>query len=186
MLKIFFLALALFPDAQQKAQAEIDTVVGTSRLPAPSDRKNLPYVEAYLLEVFRWEVVGSLSVPRTALEEDHYQGYRIPKGAVILPHTAGFLHDLAAYSDAYSFKPERFLGPNPERSLHDFAWGWGRRVYPGRHLADAALWMMVARTLAAFDVKAIKGREPKVEFVPGVVNFPKPFHGGYQDSFGGA
>jgi cytochrome P450 len=47
----FFLAMALNPAVQAKAQAEIDAVVGSDRLPTFADRENLPYVDALVKEV---------------------------------------------------------------------------------------------------------------------------------------
>lgn len=44
--------MLLWPDAQRKAQEEIDRVVGSDRLPDFSDREHLPYTEA-LKEVMR-------------------------------------------------------------------------------------------------------------------------------------
>ena len=41
------------PEILQKAQKEIDAVVGTARLPTFSDRPNLPYVEAVVNETMR-------------------------------------------------------------------------------------------------------------------------------------
>jgi hypothetical protein len=45
--------MTLFPDKQEKAQQEMDAVVGPDRLPEFSDRSSLPYLEAVLQEVFR-------------------------------------------------------------------------------------------------------------------------------------
>lgn len=56
----FFLAMALFPEIQQRAQAEIDSVVGTDRLPAFADRPNLPYVDGIVKEALRWNPVVPL------------------------------------------------------------------------------------------------------------------------------
>jgi len=53
----FFLALALHPEVLKKAQSEIDAVVGSERLPTFADRPHLPYVNALVLEVFRWHTV---------------------------------------------------------------------------------------------------------------------------------
>ena len=44
----------LYPEAQKKAQEEIDAVVGTHRLPTIDDRDRLPYVNGLLKEVLRW------------------------------------------------------------------------------------------------------------------------------------
>ena len=46
--------MALYPDVQSKAQAELDTVVGTGRLPEFEDRQSLPYIEAIMMETLRW------------------------------------------------------------------------------------------------------------------------------------
>ena len=53
-LHAFFLAMALYPEVQRKAQAEVDAVVGTDRLPDINDRDRLPYVNATYLELLRW------------------------------------------------------------------------------------------------------------------------------------
>lgn len=45
--------MTLHPDAQKKAQAEIDAVVGTDRLPDFSDFDSLPYVNALTAEALR-------------------------------------------------------------------------------------------------------------------------------------
>ena len=42
--------MAMNPDVQRKAQAELDAVVGRNRLPTLGDRDDLPYVEAILKE----------------------------------------------------------------------------------------------------------------------------------------
>lgn len=51
--------MALHPDAQRKAQAEIDLVVGHDRLPDWSDRQSLPYVDALVNEVLRYVSISS-------------------------------------------------------------------------------------------------------------------------------
>ncbi|KAG9083640.1 hypothetical protein FRC06_004449 [Ceratobasidium sp. 370] len=54
---IFFVAMLLFPETQRKAQAEIDAVVGSERLPVMGDRSQLPYVERFIQEVLRWRPI---------------------------------------------------------------------------------------------------------------------------------
>ena len=56
----FFLAMALYPEVQKKAQAEIDTVVGPHRLPDFEDRPSLPYINAIVKESMRWHLVAPL------------------------------------------------------------------------------------------------------------------------------
>lgn len=77
--------MAQFPDIQHHAQAELDGVVGL-RLPTLNDRPNLPYIDALIKEVMRWHPIGPLGLPHMTTQEDEYNGYRIPKGAVLIPN----------------------------------------------------------------------------------------------------
>ena len=61
-METFILAMTLYPEVQRKAQAEIDRVVGNSRLPDYSDQDELPYVDAVLKEVLRWHPVTPLGM----------------------------------------------------------------------------------------------------------------------------
>ena len=56
-LKTFFLSMTLHPSALALAQEELDRVVGKNRLPSFQDRENLPYVNALIKEVLRWETI---------------------------------------------------------------------------------------------------------------------------------
>lgn len=46
--------MVLYPEVQVKAQAEIDKVIGSTRLPYFEDRPSLQYIEAILRELLRW------------------------------------------------------------------------------------------------------------------------------------
>ncbi len=45
-----------YPKIQAKAQEEVDSILGSdwSRLPTFIDRSNLPYINAVVLELLRW------------------------------------------------------------------------------------------------------------------------------------
>lgn len=49
-----------YPKVQAKAQAEIDRVVGTKRLPSFEDQEQLPYINQIMKEVMRWQPVTPL------------------------------------------------------------------------------------------------------------------------------
>lgn len=76
--------MAMFPEAQRKAQAELDAVVGPTRLPDFADQKSLPYVSALTKELLRWHVVAPIGVPHRSTEADEYGGYHIPGGSLII------------------------------------------------------------------------------------------------------
>jgi cytochrome P450 len=53
----FMLCMALHPSTQKRAQEQIDTVTGGTRLPSLTDVSNLPYVQCVVREVMRWNPV---------------------------------------------------------------------------------------------------------------------------------
>ena len=57
VLMTFFLVMVLNPAAQERAQAQIDAVVGKARLPTIDDRPSLPFVDAILWETFRYSPI---------------------------------------------------------------------------------------------------------------------------------
>ncbi|KAJ7205366.1 cytochrome P450 [Mycena rebaudengoi] len=151
----FFLAMATCPDFQKKAQTEIDSVVGTHRLPEFEDRPFLPYVEAIYREVMRWKPVLPLGLPHAATEDDVYDGYFIPKGSTVISNIWAMTRDTSVYgADSDEFNPERYL--NPDGNLNDddtvLAFGFGRRVCVGRYAADATVWATIVSVLATFRI----------------------------------
>jgi cytochrome P450 len=82
-----------------------------------------------------------------------------------------------------AFKPERFLnsdGHTPEYDPLFIVFGFGRRVCPGRNLADANLYLSIARTLAVYNIaKPIcDGKEVDIQpvYLAGnIVSHPEPF-----------
>lgn len=175
----FFLAMSMSPEVQRKAQEEIDRVVGSSRLPTFSDRENLPYVDAIVKEALRWHPIAPMGLPHMADQDDTCNGYFIPKGSLIVPSIWWFTHDPETYHDPMTFKPERYLAPFNEPTPWDVVWGFGRRVCPGRMVADSNIYLVFAQTLAVFDIKkAVDERgaeiEPEIKFKAGIISHPVP------------
>jgi len=59
-MKFFFVAMLLYPDIQQKARDELDSVIGRDRLPTFEDRPRLPFIDAVCKEILRWRPVTPL------------------------------------------------------------------------------------------------------------------------------
>ncbi|KAJ7018180.1 cytochrome P450 [Mycena alexandri] len=184
-LSTFILAMLVNPDAQKKAQAEIDSVTGGKHLPSFDDysEASMPYVAALVKEVMRWENVTPAGAPHLVTVEDEFRGFRIPAGSVVVGNAWAILHDEVMYPEPYAFKPERFLlngQINPAVKNPDVAFGFGRRLCPGRHLALSAIWINIASILATFNIsKAVDEEgniiEPTYEVVSGVISSPLPF-----------
>lgn len=89
------------------------------------------------------------------------------------------LHDPEAYSDPETFSPQRFLRPRPSADATDAAnveldptvrnpmvaaFGFGRRICPGRHMAYESLWIAIASVVAAFNItKAVDAHGTVIE-----------------------
>ncbi|KAL4808097.1 cytochrome P450 [Aspergillus unguis] len=180
-MECFFLAMVLYPEVQRKAQEELDRVVG-DRLPRFDDRANLPYIGALVKEVLRWYPVAVIGIPHVATEDDVCGEYRIPKGAQIISNIWAIMHDPNLYADPKTFNPDRFLAHDnhvPEQDPSAFAFGFGRRICPGRVLADANLYLNIASFLAVYKIgPAIRDGKPvpvTAEFVPNLISHPTPF-----------
>jgi len=81
-----------------------------------------------------------------------------------------------------TFKPERFLGVDgrhPEPDPHTLSFGFGRRICPGRELADSSIFLSIAQSLAVFNVTRIveNGKEvdPVMRFQLGIISHPAPY-----------
>ncbi|KAH0826414.1 cytochrome P450 [Lanmaoa asiatica] len=75
--------MTVHQDTQRKAQTEITSLLHSSRLPTLEDQSNLPYIDALIREIHRFHPVVNL-VPHSALYDDEYEGYSIPKGVWIM------------------------------------------------------------------------------------------------------
>jgi len=68
--------MVLYPEVQVKAQAEIDTVIGSTRFPCFEDRPSLPYIEAILRELPRWNPTLPLGMHHCTMcsfvKSDHF------------------------------------------------------------------------------------------------------------------
>ncbi|KAF8191536.1 cytochrome P450 [Mycena galopus ATCC 62051] len=148
---VFVLAMTLYPSVMRTAQAELDEVVGNERMPAFSDRANLPYIEALTKEVLRWRPVGPLGVARQTTKDDWYNGYFIPKDTLVLSNIWAVHRDPELFPDYDEFRPERYL---EQPNLHHTAYGFGRRICAGKDLATDTLFIDFASMLWALEFAA--------------------------------
>ncbi|KAJ8581526.1 cytochrome P450 [Rhizopogon salebrosus TDB-379] len=182
-LMVFILSMVLYPEVQKRAQAEIDSVIGTDRLPTFEDRASLPYVDAILRETLRWQPILPLGVPHATSSTDIYNGYFIPKGATVMSNTWGISRDEKRYLDSSQFIPERFLDVNGALTDDDpaeYVFGLGRRICPGRHAADASVWSAIVTMLATVDISSPKDDNGEAikftpEFSTGLTRHPLTF-----------
>jgi cytochrome P450 len=156
----FILACLIWPETQEKVQAEVDKVVGPNRLPTIEDYDNLPYVRACIKESIRWMPTVILGVPHAALQEDIYKGWRIPAGATVINNVWAIHMDPKRSPSPRIFNPDRFASDSRslfesatgEASQRDnYVFGAGRRLCQGIHIAERSLALGISRLVWAFD-----------------------------------
>lgn len=154
----FSLAMLAYPEAQARAQAELDAVVGRTRLPSFADYPHLPYIRATVKEALRWRPVDPVGLPHRSIEDDWYEGMFIPKGTVCIANVWHLNRDPEIYGeDAAHFNPARHLdadgniipGPPDTKEESHFTYGFGRRLCVGRHVANNSLFIDIAILLWA-------------------------------------
>ncbi|KAF8125912.1 cytochrome P450 [Mycena galopus ATCC 62051] len=178
----FFLAMTLNPSVQAKARKEIETVIGSDRLPEIQDKDSLPYVRSIMTEILRWLPPIPLAVPHALRQDDVYNDLYLPKGSIVMPNIWHILHDPEIYANPMEFNPDRYQGLNSEMDkVRDIAFGFGRRVCPGKDFADATLFAIVSTVLATCEILPVldaggKPILPEPSHTSGAVIFPTPFN----------
>lgn len=183
----FLTAMQLYPDIQRKAQAELARVVGTQRMPTVADRDSLPYVNAVILESLRWHVAITLGVPHRTAKDEVYKGYFIPRNTTILFNAWNLslqAEDGSAIDNPEEFIPERFLSGTSTRPINpdEYAFGFGRRICLGRHIAHDILFLLISGILSSLWISKPAGEHG--EDVPlhiewsgnSSVSYPSPVH----------
>ncbi|CAE6443311.1 O-methylsterigmatocystin oxidoreductase Short=OMST oxidoreductase [Rhizoctonia solani AG-1 IB] len=171
----FVAAMVVNPEAQAKAQAELDSVLGyASRLPTVSDETQLPYIHNLILEVHRWQPVAPTGgPPHTCYQDDVYRGYDIQRGTIV-----AMSRDEAVYESPERFNPDRFLDPTVPPAP---TFGWGRRKCPGMHFAETSLFLAISSLLTTFNFSRKKNKDgndviPSIEGASNSLALPiKPF-----------
>ena len=157
------LAMLAYPEAQARAHAELDAIVGRARPPTFADRPHLPYICAMVKELLRWRPVAPLIAPHRTLEDDWYDGMFIPKGTNCIANAWNMNRDPEIYGENVEhFDPGRYLDATGElvapgvshiREEGHFTYGFGRRNCIGRYMADNSIFINIAVLLWATKIE---------------------------------
>jgi cytochrome P450 len=170
----------LHPEIQQRAQSEVDSIVGQEhRLPTLADRPSMTYLDCILQEVLRWATVSPMGLFHCTSEDDTYADYDIPARTTVIPNIWAMLHDESQYPEPLKFNPDRFANDGvtkPQRDPRTLAFGFGRRICPGQHIAEASVFIQMATILSTLHIsKAINDNgqviEPEIAFTTAIVRY---------------
>jgi cytochrome P450 len=148
-------------EVQRKAQSELDKVVGNSRTPSFSDESSLPYIRAMVKETLRMRPVTSIGTPHYTTAPITYKQTYIPANSVVCLQQYPIHYDPAVFHEPERFYPDRFLdhpmgsghyAAGPASARDHWAFGAGRRICSGMHLAENSMFIVLAGLLWTFDI----------------------------------
>lgn len=185
-LDLAFMMMILRPDVQARIRREIVETLRADELPQQTDRSQLPYTDAFLLEVQRFFHIVPVSGPRRTLADCTLGGYRVPKNTTVLIGLRTVHMDAQYWGDPEVFRPERFLDDGDRGTTPASAgdrlmfFGIGKRRCLGEVLARACLFTFFVGIMQKFEIVKPPtaphgGMEPSIVLRPGITLSPKPY-----------
>lgn len=159
--------LILHPRAMKQVQGELDMVVGANRLVQESDIPNLPYLQAFIKEVFRMYPAVPLSLPHQSTHATELLGFKLPAGTRMILNIFAIHRDPSIYESPDVFNPERFVDLAKVDQTSAFnayelmPFGAGRRMCPAYNLGNLLVSLVLAHLLHSFNWSLPEGHNPK-------------------------
>ncbi|KAI4299853.1 hypothetical protein L6164_033275 [Bauhinia variegata] len=163
------------PQVLNKLRAEMDSVLGSTRLVNESDVPNLPYLQAVVKEVLRLHPAIPVNV-REPAEDCIVNGYDLKAHTRVMFNFYAIMRDPEVWPNPDKFIPERFLVNRSEingrdqlvmdKKGQDFTYipfGRGRRGCPGESLALTVIHATVGALIQCFDWKIDGGYKVNME-----------------------
>jgi len=148
--------MAINPDVQAKARAEVDEVLGQDPYPSLQQQKNLPYLMSVVREVQRlYPSAANLTERVTSRDIVTPNGVLIPKDTCVMVNIWAMQRDPELWGpDADQFNPERFMDPvNAKRitTVDYMAFNHGPRVCMGMQFALNELRVVLCMVLKNYE-----------------------------------
>uniref|UniRef100_A0ACD5XHQ3 Uncharacterized protein n=1 Tax=Avena sativa TaxID=4498 RepID=A0ACD5XHQ3_AVESA len=138
------------PAVLQKARAEIEASVGTSRVVTAEDVPRLTYIRCIINETLRLYPPVPLLLPHQSSADCKVGGYHIPKDTMIMVNAYAVHRDPTMWESPDEFRPERFEDGKAEGLLL-IPFGMGRRKCPGEAMALRVVGLVLAALIQSFD-----------------------------------
>ena len=165
--------------ALEKAQNEIQEVLGEKKMIDEDDIQKLPYLKAIIKETMRLYPVAPLLVPRYTMESCILDGYEIQPKTTVYVNAWAIGRDPEYWENPHEFLPERFLNSTIDATGKHFQlipFGAGRRGCPGYSLGIAAVELALANLLNSFNwglPSGVKKEDIDTDVLPGLAMLKK-------------
>ncbi|CAM8906561.1 unnamed protein product [Rhodiola kirilowii] len=141
------------PEKINKANEELDRIIGQERWVEEKDIPDLPYLDAIMKETMRLHPPATLLAPHLALEDCQVKQYHISKDTLVLINVWSMGRDPTIWDSPEEFCPERFLNKAIDVKGKNFEllpFGSGRRMCPGYSLGLKMIQSSLANLLHGF------------------------------------
>ncbi|XP_055485003.1 cytochrome P450 2J6 isoform X1 [Psammomys obesus] len=163
------LYMALYPEVQEKVQAEIDRVIGQKRPVSLDDRESMPYTNAVIHEVLRMGNIIPLNVPREVTVDTSLDGFHLPKGTMVLTNLTALHRDPKEWATPDTFNPEHFLENGQFKKRDAFLpFSMGKRACLGEQLARSELFIFFTTLMQKFTFKPPVNEKLSLKFRSGL------------------
>ncbi|XP_047326759.1 flavonoid 3'-monooxygenase-like [Impatiens glandulifera] len=154
------------PQVMERAQQELEVVVGANNMVVESHIHQLPYLKAIMKETLRLHPIAPLLAPRCPSESCIVGGYSIPKGTRVCVNVWANHRDPFIWEDPLKFDPKSFMGSKWDFNGNDFKYfpfGSGRRICVGIELAERMFVLMLASLVHGFEWKVSNDEKLNLE-----------------------
>uniref|UniRef100_A0A8C1TUF0 Cytochrome P450 1A n=1 Tax=Cyprinus carpio TaxID=7962 RepID=A0A8C1TUF0_CYPCA len=154
--------LVAYPEIQERLQRELKEKIGMDRTPRLSDRTDLPFLEAFILEIFRHSSFLPFTIPHCTSKDTSLNGYFIPKDTCVFVNQWQVNHDPELWKDPSSFNPDRFLSAdgtvlNKMEGEKVLVFGLGKRRCIGESIGRAEVFLFLAILLQRLKFSGMPG-----------------------------
>ncbi|NXY16184.1 CP46A hydroxylase, partial [Atrichornis clamosus] len=155
------MALGQHPEIMERAQAEVDDVLGAKRDIDYEDLGKLTYLSQVLKESLRLYPPVSGTLRR--LEKEHViNGIRIPANTTLFLNTYIMGRMEKFFKDPLTFNPDRFSKDAPKPYYCYFPFSLGPRSCIGQVFAQMEVKVVMAKLLQRFDIQLVPGQSFKL------------------------
>ncbi|GMT07669.1 hypothetical protein PENTCL1PPCAC_29843, partial [Pristionchus entomophagus] len=164
------------PDAQRKAQNEIDERIGKRNIQM-EDQKELHYCNAVIMEAQRLANVIALNCTRKLSSAVTMEGYTIPVGTGVIPEFSIVHLDENEFDRPEFFCPERHINERGEfvKDPRITPFSVGKRSCVGEGLARMELFLIFTTFIQHLTFSSASKIPPALNLQIGFTKTPAPF-----------